>query len=40
MLISLSNSERYSCDLSHVVFVLLRTRHPVQEEARLDMLNM
>jgi hypothetical protein len=40
MLISLSNSERYSCDLPHVVFVLLRTRHPVQEEVHLGMLDM
>ena len=39
-LISLLNSERCSCDLPHVVFVLLRTRRPVQEEAHLDMLNM
>lgn len=40
MLTSLSNSERRSCDLPHVVFVLLRTRRPVQEKAYLDMLNM
>lgn len=39
-LISLSNSERYSCELPHVVFVLLRTRHPIQEEAHLGMLDM
>ena len=39
-LISLSNSERYSRVLPHVVFVLLRTRYPVQAEVHLGMLDM